>query len=157
MHFTESLPLSTVGCADLNLQYQLPSLCDGKVAGAGRGGRHLLTLEQWFLGKVQRWAFSCKNLQRLYTDHPPLSHLHAPTPIIAKWPWYLHLFLLCIREEKDIGSLPETKRGIPAAHLNDKTLFLRGRLSWKRKVVGICMPHNSDYPMTGGKFDSPLI
>lgn len=151
MRFTERFPLPTGTCADLNLQYQLPSLCDGKGWGA------LLTLKQWFLGKVQRWAFSCKNLQRLYTDHPLLSHLHAPTPITAKWPWYLPLFLLCIREEKGMGLLPETERGIPVAHFNDKTVFLRGCISRKRKVVGICVPHNSDYEMTGKKFDSPLI
>lgn len=33
MRFTERFPLPTGTCADLNLQYQLPSLCDGKGVG----------------------------------------------------------------------------------------------------------------------------
>lgn len=57
MRFTERFLLPTGTCADLNLQYQLPALCDGKVLG---GGGHLLTLKQWFLGKVQRWTSSWK-------------------------------------------------------------------------------------------------
>lgn len=56
-----------------------------------------------------------------------------------------------------MGLLPEVERGISVAHLNDKTVFVRGFISRKRKVVGTCATHNSDREAAGGNSTHSLF
>lgn len=46
-----------------------------------------------------------------------------------------------------IGVRHEIERGIPVAHLNEKTIFLRRFISRKR-IGEICVSHNSDFKTT---------